>query len=89
MAQKIAAGLGGLSGVRLPWPTEANEVFVVLPDAMLAAIRQAGYAVAPWSSLSLPPGFVIAEGEAFVRLVASFASRPEDVDGLIAAARAA
>ncbi len=89
MALRIAAGLGGLTGVRLPWPTEANEVFVVLPDTMLAAIRHGGYAVAPWSSLSLPPGFVIAEGESFVRLVASFASRPDDIDGLVAVARAA
>lgn len=87
-AARLAQGLAGIPGVRLPWPTEANEVFAVLPAARAAATRAAGFGFAPWSSDSLPAGFVIGEDEAFVRFVTSFASDLDHVEALVAAVKA-
>ena len=34
-ARQLARGLAATPGVRIAWPTEANEVFVVAPNAMV------------------------------------------------------
>jgi threonine aldolase len=88
-AARLAAGLAGVPGVRLPWPTQANEVFAVVPAAVDAALREAGFRAAPWGSLSLPEGFAIREGEEFLRFVTSFASSLDNVEALLATARRA
>lgn len=88
-AARLSQGLAALPGVRLPWPTQANEVFVVLPADRAAALRAAGFGFAPWSSESLPAGFRIAEDEAFVRFVTSFATDMDHVEALLAAVRRA
>ena len=85
MASVLAGGLSGIAGVRLPWPTQANEVFAVMPAAVDEAIRAAGFRGAPWSSLSLPAGFELGS-DRFVRFVLSWATREDDVMGLLAAA---
>ena len=41
-ARQLASGLADTPGVRLAWPTEANEVFVVAPNAMVERWRTAG-----------------------------------------------
>lgn len=89
MASRLAQGLAGLEGVRLPWPAQANEVFPVLPAAIDDALRKAGFAYHPWRSDSLPKGAAPAPGERLVRLVTSFATDPDDVERLIATARQA
>jgi threonine aldolase len=85
MASVLAGGLAGIPGVRLAWPTQANEVFAVMPSAVDEAVRAAGFRGAPWSSLSLPPGFEIG-GDRFVRFVTSWATQADDIAALIAAA---
>lgn len=87
MAARLAAGLAAIPGVRLPWPAEANEVFPILPARVDAALRSAGFVYYPWASESLPPGTGPEKDERFVRLVASFATRVEAVDRLLATAR--
>ncbi|MCP8939750.1 low specificity L-threonine aldolase [Alsobacter sp. SYSU M60028] len=89
MAATLAEGLAAAPGVRLAWPTQANEVFAVLPPAADRALKAAGFRGAPWSSGSLPPGFTIGPDEVFLRFVTSFATRPEHVAGLVEAVRAA
>ena len=86
-AQALSGGLTQVKGMRLAWPTQANEVFAVLPARVDAAIKAAGARYAPWSSGSLPEGFEIGPRESFARFVTSFASRREDVDAIVAAAR--
>ncbi|MHB2165465.1 threonine aldolase family protein [Alsobacter sp. R-9] len=86
MASVLAGGLSGIPGVRMPWPTQANEVFAVMPPAVDARIRAAGFKGADWSSLSLPEGFSVGN-DRFVRFVTSWATRPDHIEGLIAAAR--
>ena len=83
MARKLAEGIASVPGVRLPWPTQANEIFAVIPAVMDAALTGAGFGRAPWASESLPDGFAIGPGEVFVRWVTSFATREADIDALI------
>ena len=78
MAAKLAAGLEALNGVELPWPTEANEVFPVLPDAIDAALESAGFLYYPWPVVA-----------GMKRLVTSFATEEEDIDRLLAVAQSA
>ncbi len=83
MARRLADGIAAVPGVRLPWTTEANEVFAVIPAALDAALTQAGFGRAPWASESLPDGFSIGPGEVFMRWVTSFATREADIDALL------
>lgn len=86
MAARLATGLAALPGVRQPWPTQANEVFAVVPAALAARWREAGIVCADWASRGLPEGFAIAAGQRFVRLVTSYATTPEQIDAVLAAA---
>ena len=88
MAERLAGGLTALPGVRLAWERMANEVFCILPEALAVALRGEGAAFHTWSSQSLPEGEQVCEGETMIRLVASFATDPADVERFIAAARA-
>ncbi|MEM8687018.1 MAG: low specificity L-threonine aldolase [Pseudomonadota bacterium] len=86
MAAKLSAGLEGVEGVRLHAPTQANEVFAVLPASVHAALQKAGAVYHCW-----PPnpnsGPVPSEpGDVLARLVTSFAAREEDVDGFLMSA---
>jgi hypothetical protein len=38
-ARDLAHGLAKIPGVRMPWPCEANEIFVILPRSTDAALR--------------------------------------------------
>ncbi len=80
MAGRLAAGLSGLRGVRLALPVEANELFVVMPASLIAALRAERYRFLDWP----PPAGV--QGPV-VRLVTSYDVSAADVDGLVAAAR--
>lgn len=73
MADRMAAGLARVPGVRIAEPVEANEIFAVMPDALVTGLRDAGFAFHRW-------------GEEMVRLVTAFDTDPADVDALIAAA---
>ncbi len=53
MAQRLAQGLTGgpgrIPGARLVSPVEANEIFVVLPPAVIAGLREAGAEFYDWA----------------------------------------
>jgi len=97
-AQRLASGLQALRGVRLPWPTEVNEVFALLPADMDAALRQAGAWYHDWSRDALgqtgtgagaqrpETGATPGQRQRFVRLVTSFATTEEEVDRLLTVA---
>jgi threonine aldolase len=78
LAARLGEGLGGLPGVALSHPVEANEVFAWMPEAMIRGLEAADFGVYRWG----PPG----EDGGEVRLVTAFNSRPEDVEALIAKA---
>ncbi|HYI89584.1 MAG TPA: beta-eliminating lyase-related protein, partial [Beijerinckiaceae bacterium] len=89
MAQRLAAGLTALPGVRLAWPCQANEVFPIIPRSLDQSLRESGVIYHPWSSRSLPSGETVGGNEVLVRLVTSFATAPGDVDRLLGMARQA
>lgn len=85
MADRLAAGLRVLSGVHLPLPVEANEVFAVMPRTLHEALLASGARFSAWPGEG--PGLgTVAANEVFVRLLTSFRTTPQDVDGLLQAA---
>lgn len=89
MAKLLSEGLARIPGVRLGWPTQANEVFPIIPMAMDKALKEAGVLYHPWTEVSLPEGERVEAGEILIRLVASFATQEEDVRKVLDIARSA
>jgi threonine aldolase len=78
LARKLAEGLSRLPGAALVHPVEANEVFVRLPDAVVAHMRDTGAKFYDWEPS--------ANGKTMIRLVTSFATEEKNVERLLAAA---
>jgi threonine aldolase len=79
LAARLADGLKAVSGVEIAHPVDANAVFVWLPDALAARLRDGGAAFYDWS----PP----AGGRTLIRLVTSFATPEADVERFVALAK--
>jgi threonine aldolase len=79
MAARLSDGLARLPGARLRHPTEANEVFIELPEAAIEALAAAGFGFYRWGG----------PASSCLRLVTAFDTREADVEALIAGARAA
>jgi hypothetical protein len=75
-AQRLGDGLRGL-GLTIAYPVEANAVFVVLPDAVAAVLRET-YSFSTWD-----------ESRGLCRLMTAFDTTDADVDALLDAARRA
>jgi len=75
-AQRLAAGLAAVPGVKIVHPVEANAVFADLPEDVAQRIRSAG-----WRFYSF-----IGRGSGAARFMCSWATTLEDVDELVAAA---
>ena len=80
MADRLAAGLAA-AGRSPVWPVEANLVFLVVPKAVEARLRTAGanYYVRRSESLAA----ALQPGQCLIRLVASFATGPDEVDRFV------
>ena len=89
MADRLAQGLATCPGVCLPWPCEANEVFAILPRAADGALKAAGALYYHWGNRGLPTDRAPQADEVFVRLVPSFATKPQEVDRFLEVVRAA
>ncbi len=87
-AGRLAEGLAAVPEVRLPWPTQANEVFAILPHRIDAALKAAGALYYEWPfpaarETSATPG----EDEVFVRLVTSFATEASEIERFLGVVR--
>ncbi len=80
MADRLAAGLTA-AGRAPAWPVEANLVFVVLPKAVEARLKAAAarYYVRRSESLATP----LPPDHCLIRLVASFATREDEIDRFV------
>ncbi len=88
-AQRLSRGLAAVPGIRLPWPSEANEVFPIVPAALDEALKAAGARYYPWTTRSLSIGEGPGADERMLRLICAFDTSDEAVDEFIlAAARA-
>lgn len=76
MAARLATGLAPLDGVELLVPTDANEVFAIMPPSLVASLHEAG------------ARFYVEHvgGVAAVRLVTSFNTTEAEVDTFLDAA---
>jgi threonine aldolase len=95
MAQRIAQGLAGVGegrhssaapAVRLMHPVEVNELFVEMPQAMVAGLRQAGFGFYDWQTYPVEanqPG----RSDAAIRLVTAFNTEAADVELLLSTIR--
>jgi len=79
LAQRLGEGLAGTAGAQLAYPVEANGVFVRLPNATVARLRQRGARFLDWAQPS--------DGRTLIRLVCSFATPEEDIAKFLEAAR--
>nr|WP_321986072.1 beta-eliminating lyase-related protein [uncultured Lichenicoccus sp.] len=75
-AARLSQGLAAQPGAALVQPTEANEVFVLLPEAVVVRLEAAGYGFYRWSSRP-------EQGGIMVRLVCAFDTAAADVDALL------
>jgi threonine aldolase len=82
LAKRLAEGLKASNRIRIPIPTEANEIFAVMPRALHTKAQAAGAHYYDWMPDTLGPNG-LADDEIFVRFVLSFATPPEDVERLI------
>jgi len=73
-AQRLARGLAAVPGARLRDPVEANEVFVTLPEPVIAGLEARGFRFYRW------------EGT-LIRLVTAWNTAPAAIDALTAAAQ--
>ncbi|MGL4974167.1 MAG: threonine aldolase family protein, partial [Bosea sp. (in: a-proteobacteria)] len=89
MAHQLAEGISRMNSVRLAWPVEANEVFVVMPTRVHDALVKAGSDHRLWTEQALAPANKLAEGEVIGRFVAAFATQEAQVIALLDAFRKA
>jgi threonine aldolase len=89
MAKLLSDGLAGLPGVRLAWPSEANEVFPILSRAVDERLLAAGADYRSWTDGSLAAGERVGGDERLVRLVMSFATTEDEVRRFLDVARGA
>jgi threonine aldolase len=80
MASTLAKGLREIAGASLLQSVDANEVFVALPEASVAALERQGFGFYRWPLCAPPAGVAI-------RLVTSYATPRAQVDEFLAAAR--
>ena len=88
-ARALADGLAAIPGVRLPWAPQVNELFVVMPRRVDAALKQAGARYYDWGARGLPDEQKPTSEKVFVRLVTSFATRPFEIERFLDVARSA
>jgi len=75
MAQRIGRAIATSRGLALLHPVEANEIFVLMPEARIALLEAAGFRFYRWETEEGP----------CIRLVTAFDTEGAGVDGLIAA----
>lgn len=85
MAARLADGLVAKGVGRLAWRPDGNEVFAILPDAAIARAWAAGARLYEWGPECLSEADRPTAGESLVRLVTSFLTGVDEVDGFVGA----
>ncbi|MFC3074432.1 threonine aldolase family protein [Shinella pollutisoli] len=83
-AARLAEGIGRSATARLAWPTGSNELFAIVRNDAIKALRDKGAVFYDW-----PAGPAVkatmAEDETLIRLVTSFATTDEEIAGFLSA----
>jgi threonine aldolase len=80
MASRLAAGLAAIPGASLAVPVQANEIFICLPEPVVAGLLAEGFGFYRWDARQ-------SSADPMVRLVTSYVTDPAAVEALIAAAK--
>jgi threonine aldolase len=86
MAGQLAFQLQQLPGVRMAWPTQANEIFAVIPKPLHERLSAAGAVYYEWPATGLAHHDELAKDEVLIRMVTSFETHPEEITRLIQSA---
>jgi threonine aldolase len=86
MAAALSQGLAE-AGHGLGFETEANEIFAVLPKAVIARLKQDGAKLYEWPAAALPEDKRPPADADLVRLVTSFATKAEEVERFLGIVR--
>jgi threonine aldolase len=78
MAKRLAEGLARVPGAAIEHPVEANEIFITLPEAIIAGLARDGVQLYRWNG----------PGTQLIRLVCAFNTTAAEVDDVIARAQA-
>ena len=84
-AAMLAQSLAGYEAIRMAWPLQANELFVIMPKALATYLTEAGAVFYEWYPDQIAPGCQLAADEVVVRLVTSFRTQDEHREQLVAA----
>lgn len=71
-AQSLAQALALIGGVKIPWPVNANELFIILPKTLADHLNAQGAEFYDWYPSTLPEGMSLSPDERYARLVTSF-----------------
>jgi len=82
-AQCLADGLSAVPGVTHAWPTEANEVFLVMPEALKQALFAKGAYFYDWPGTWPAGSSTAAPNHALVRRVCAFNPPDADIEAII------
>ncbi|CAN1535569.1 GLY1 Threonine aldolase [Rhabdaerophilaceae bacterium] len=86
-AQELADGLSSIPGLRLAWPCQINEVFPVMPQALMEHLHAQGAKFYDWSDLSIAPENALGPHEVIARLVTSFLTQTSEVERFVGLAK--
>ena len=81
-AQRLAAVLSAIQGVRVALPPQANEVFAVLPRDVSAQLTAAGIQFSPWYDDAVLPDSIDSQCEMLARFVTSFATTDDQIEAV-------
>lgn len=86
-ASKLSSELSKINGIRFAWPTQANEIMIVMPTVMAKKLQDAGAEFYEWYLESLPASITLQSHETFVRLVTSFQTSDQHISEFCEIAR--
>ena len=81
MAARLAAAIEQSGEGRLALRPDGNEVFAILSKAADERLNRAGVVHYPWSVETLPEDARPGPDEILVRLICSWQTTPEEIDG--------
>ena len=76
----LATTLQAHADIRLAWPVQANEVFVVMPRTLLERLVAADVQCYDWYPDSLPPSMPLGADEVPVRFVTAWSTSQQQLD---------
>jgi threonine aldolase len=85
-AARLAAGVRKQNSMRLAWPIDGNELFIVMPEAVERKLLAQGFKFYRWRHESMAEVEKPGKGEALCRFVCSWQTTEADVDRFLAAA---